>query len=98
MKKKRIQYSNGGTLQLHKSINDLHTSVTAKTLPYDYFNVSVGATLPKGFSAGATLSKFGNKSITGFGVNKQINDSFSVGFSKRKNEKPYYGITFQKKF
>jgi len=91
MKKKRIQYNGGGSLNYHKSWGDLDTSVNVQK---DSYNISVNKKLPKGFSSKVRLDKYRSTSSPSLTLSKKLNDKVSIGVSKRKNQKPFYGISF----
>ena len=95
MKNKRIQYNNGGTLKLHKNFDTLDTSLNVQK---NAFNVNVKKKLPKGVSLGANLNKVRSKASTDYTLQKDLGKGFSIGVTKSKNQKPVYGITYNKKF
>ena len=86
---------NRGSLKFYKNFDDLDTSVNVQK---NAFNVNVNKKLPKGFSVNANLNKVSNKSSTSVLVKKDLGKGFSIGVTKTKNQKPFYGITFNKKF
>jgi hypothetical protein len=88
MKNKRLQFKNGGSLNYFKNFDSLNTNLNIQK---GSFNLGANKQLPKGFSVGAQLNKFGGKSSTTYNVNKNLGKGFSIGVSKSKKQKPQYG-------
>ena len=91
MKNKRIQYNGGGELKLHKTWGDLDTSLNVQK---NGVNISTKKNFGKGFSVNANLNKVRSKSSSDISLTKKLNEKVSIGVSKRKNQKPFFNLSF----
>jgi hypothetical protein len=94
MKNKRIRYDSGGTVNLHKSFDDLNTSVNYNN---SNLNVNLNKKFPKGFSVNANLNKVKGKSSTAYTVQKDLGKGFSMGVTETPND-TIYKVTYKKNF